>query len=290
MSKRYATMAQLMGDSDESARNPSEFGLTSTVEMIDAEKATEYLKLNHPNNRNLRRDRVRSLANDMNTGNWMQSGDPIRFDTDGHLIDGQHRLAALVTIDAKLPFLVLRGVAPNAIHVIDTGAARRPMDALKIAGHNNTALLAGAARVLYRLKAGPLDGSRVPSVSHSALLEMVERHPALRESCMKPRAIRGIRPSLLVTMHYVSRLLDVPERGDAFIAVFNTGIPDYAGDPAHMLRERWLHERGAVVRSTDSHTLVQIAHVWNHFAKQRAFRQLKFPASVEIEGLDLRKI
>jgi hypothetical protein len=303
--KKYRTMRDLLADetsetqpgldarpaTPEDALARDALTLENEIEWIDGATAQAYLEKNHPNNRNMRRDWLQTLARDMRMGNWKLSGDPIRFDRDGLLIDGQHRLAALVNVDGRFPFLVLRNVDPEAMAIIDTGRSRRAADALRVAGHVNTNLLAGAARLLLRIKEGPLDYSQRRSVTHSQLLEVVKRHPNLSHSIQVPRAIKGVRPTLLVAMHYIGTyLLAKAEAADAFVKVFNTGIPAYHNDPAHKLRERWLHERGAAQRTTDANKLLQIAHVWNHFSEWREVGLLKFPNSVEIKGLNPKQI
>jgi hypothetical protein len=187
--------------------------------------------------------------------------------------------------------VVVRGLDPGATRVIDTGRSRRPMDALRIAGYTNTALLSASLRVLLTIKQGPLVAKQYPHFTHAELIELAERHPLLHDSTYAVRTIRGVRPSLVCSMHYVGAiLLQQPSAADAYVGVFNSGIPSYKGDPAHMLREKMLHERGASVRTTDSFSLLRMAHVWNHFVKGNQLNFLKFPNVVEIEGLDLDKI
>lgn len=272
--------------------------LVTVVEHITPGLASTYLALNVEHNRNLRERYVLELAKDMLSGRWKLSGDPIRFDTNGRLIDGQHRLKALEMAGTVEPgivirFAVMRGITPSAMHVIDTGRGRRPGDALRIAGHVNTALLASAARILLQLKDGPLTIKRSHGSdhSHSEILEMVERHPLLIESTHGLRAIRGIRPSNLVAIHYIgSHLLNMPTAADAYMQVFSTGVQNYAGDPAHMLRERLLRDRTDKARTLSSFSLLAMVHVWNHFSKGNAVKVLKFPHEVTIDGLDVDKL
>lgn len=65
---------------------------------------------------------------EMNAGRWRMTGEPIIFDTQGRLMDGQHRLAAaLMMIEAgKRPpsFLCVYGIDRETESLIDTGRAR----------------------------------------------------------------------------------------------------------------------------------------------------------------------
>lgn len=68
------------------------------VEMMDITPsfAAELLARRHPNQRPLKEHYVLELARAMLEGRWRWTADPIRLDKDLFVIDGQHRLSALV--------------------------------------------------------------------------------------------------------------------------------------------------------------------------------------------------
>jgi len=103
------------------------------LEHIDANKASNYLNLNL-HNRTLRPKRVRQYAEQMRQGKWLETGDPIRFSTTGRLLDGQHRLAAIIAADVTIQAIVIREVDDSVFPVLDSGLARTPSDAMA-AGH-----------------------------------------------------------------------------------------------------------------------------------------------------------
>lgn len=91
-----------------------------TVEItdVDPELAERWLARN-PNNRNLRRAVVDSYARDMSTGNWVLNGETIKLDVAGRLVDGQHRLSAVVAAEVTVPMIVVRGVDPGVMDTVD---------------------------------------------------------------------------------------------------------------------------------------------------------------------------
>jgi hypothetical protein len=94
-------------------------GISIEVKEITPELAKDILE-NHNNlNRNRNKDHVKSLLNNMKQGTWRFNGDTIRFDRGGELIDGQHRLAALVEFGKPLPMIVVKGFDKEAIKTID---------------------------------------------------------------------------------------------------------------------------------------------------------------------------
>jgi hypothetical protein len=56
-------------------------------------------------------------------GRWEYSGDAIRFDDEGNLIDGEHRLQTCVDAGVPLVTEVVTGLAPDAIRAIDVTAS-----------------------------------------------------------------------------------------------------------------------------------------------------------------------
>lgn len=75
------------------------------IELVEVtpQMAQEWLATNAKNNRDLSKVTVKRYANDMVKGQWMVTGEAIKFDRTGRLIDGQHRLQAL--IESKVPRL-----------------------------------------------------------------------------------------------------------------------------------------------------------------------------------------
>ena len=83
-------------------------------------------------NRKISKQRVAEYKKDMLSGNWRFNGDSIRVNDAGILIDGQHRLTAVVESGVSCEFLVIKGIATSAKHTIDTGKGRTGGDALAI--------------------------------------------------------------------------------------------------------------------------------------------------------------
>src|SRR5262245_13129516 len=68
---------------------------------------------------------VDRYAQAMTEGRWMEpSLDPIALTPDGRLLNGQHRLSAVIAADWSGDMLVARDVDPALFGVIDTGRRR----------------------------------------------------------------------------------------------------------------------------------------------------------------------
>jgi len=93
------------------------------VETITPEKAEKYLERNISNYRKLETHRVDSYAKDMKHGRWELNGESIKFNLDGELTDGQHRLKAIIKANVPVQMLVIRGIE-NGISLYDIGKNR----------------------------------------------------------------------------------------------------------------------------------------------------------------------
>lgn len=144
------------------------------IEHIAPEMAREMLAKNEAN-RSMRRQVVAKYARDMTEGRWHYTGDPIRFADDGTLLDGQHRLAAIVQSGKSQPMLVIRGLPREWQGVIDTGTRRTAADAVRFQGDRNAPVLAAVARMILT------NGDEVTlQLSNAEIAEVVETDPNLR--------------------------------------------------------------------------------------------------------------
>lgn len=154
------------------------------VEYVTPQMAQTYLEHNM-NNRTLSRIQVGKYAHAMSIGDW-QLSDPIKFDTYGRLIDGQHRLAAIIESGVTVAMFVVRGLDPSAQDIIDTGRARTASDALKIHGYERYVILASAAKLLIAYENGwinTVSDSRYPRIiTTPEIVRYIDQHPRLHNA------------------------------------------------------------------------------------------------------------
>lgn len=150
-----------------------------TWQLITPPQAREWLKKN-PKNRKLRKFTVQSLARDIKAGAWAPTHQGIAFGADGNLIDGQHRLAAIVLANLPIWSLVFTGLPVRAsgvnadtMDVVDRGNPRSVADILKLR-HNITAspnLVAAVCVIIARIVAGKSRASRLTVPQTLAVLD-----------------------------------------------------------------------------------------------------------------------
>lgn len=124
---------------------------TTRIETVTPELAAEWLKSNTAN-RAVIIKQVEALAEAIKRGEWRVTHQGIAFAVDGSLLDGQHRLHAVVKAGVAVQMRVTRGLPLDTRDAIDTGTTRRAADVLAIAdgihvGTNKRAVIL-AARAL----------------------------------------------------------------------------------------------------------------------------------------------
>ncbi len=121
--------------------------------IITPEDASHLMEKNIIN-RLLSPRRVNALAQSISHGEWQFDGNPIRLTSDGRLLDGQHRLAAIIQADQAVPVLLIRGMPAESQLVIDTGRSRSFSDYLRMQGVANTLRVAASVRLLANIDSG----------------------------------------------------------------------------------------------------------------------------------------
>lgn len=105
--------------------------MDTSVETITPEQASKYLMRN-TSNRQLRTSLVSKYTKDMEAGNWCLSHQGIAFNCDGTLLDGQHRLKAVLQSGVTVKMLVARNVDSKSQLVMDDHARRSASDSLSL--------------------------------------------------------------------------------------------------------------------------------------------------------------
>ncbi|MFA4972409.1 MAG: hypothetical protein WC683_07330 [bacterium] len=94
----------------------------TTTEDITLDTAKRYLAASK-GNRRINEFRVDTYVRDMLAGRWY-IGETIKFDSNGVLLDGHHRLLAILKYGLPVRSLVTRNLPPESIRGIDLGQPR----------------------------------------------------------------------------------------------------------------------------------------------------------------------
>lgn len=119
---------------------------TITPEL--ASKIIETSELSGFHNRNLSSYLINKYATDIINGEWKNTGQTISITEDGKLIDGNHRLHAVIKANIPIDFVVARNVPEESFDKYDIGKTRQLSDVLTILGYTKYSRhIAGALKL-----------------------------------------------------------------------------------------------------------------------------------------------
>lgn len=121
-------------------------------ELITPKLAKEMLSKNI-GNRQVNQKVVDKYAWDINAGMWQQgTGETIKVSLTGKILDGQHRLYAIIKADTALPLFICSGLKDEVFTVLDTGLNRSAKDVMFISGALNATVLPSIIQSWYNVK------------------------------------------------------------------------------------------------------------------------------------------
>lgn len=165
-------------------RNTVKYWRTREVK-ITPELASALLEFNPSYQRKLSSPKVDRYAKQMKNGKWALDGETVILSDGYALLDGQHRMNAVVKAQIPVNMLVLDGVNPDAFPMIDQGAKHTAKDILDIKDIPNAAVAASSIRQYNKAKKqdralySQLSGSNYTSanaMTDDEVLSFYQRH------------------------------------------------------------------------------------------------------------------
>jgi hypothetical protein len=139
---------------------PKTVPVTHAIELVTVKMAEQWLTHNNGHNRPVYDSKVREYTDHMLTGRWQFNGETIGFDETGTLLNGQHRLWAIIESGLPQKFLIVRGLPSETQLTMDQGTRRSPADQLGLAGIGTEIdrTIAAAVRIYIQWQTGRLFG------------------------------------------------------------------------------------------------------------------------------------
>ncbi len=229
-------------------------------------------------NRKIRDPLVRALARDMADDQWAYTGEAVKFDRSGQLLDGQHRLKAVIKSGATVKMFVIPDLPSESQCFMDAGARRSAGDALAFRDETNAALLAATIRFAIRF-----DGKRSTkdAISHAEIIAYLSEHPEIRRYVgITQRHSKKIDFKPSVFAYGIWRLFQIDERDaqrflNDLVEMRSTGT----GDPIYTLLQRFRTARNGRERFDSVTELGFLFRTWNAFRTGATMKLLKVPSS-----------
>jgi len=234
---------------------------------IGPELAEFMLNQKMQNQRKIDLKTVNKYARDMKNGYWIELlGDPIRFGKNGRLVDGQHRLKALIIANVELYFYVAYGLEEGDFMIIDKGKKRRIGDDFHILGIKNSNAMAAAISLLWRYDNKLMDSDGSIICNSTEAYEYYSKNENIQLSFRPAQKMKGyLTISLGIFLHYIFSRIDIIQ-ADSFFDHLLTGANLQINDPVLSLRNKYaFYKKPTVNIRLSRKTILAITIIaWNY--------------------------
>ena len=263
-----------------------------TTVMVTPELARQLLEKNN-HNRPVSEKRVNYYARQIEDGDWKLNGESIIVARDGTLLDGQHRLLAIMLAGVPIQALVVRNVDRKAFATIDGGSVRTIADIYGIDGEEHPKTLATAARFLDNLLAGRGAGTDRGRLAPEYARRIIKSHPGLKNSLwfvtlIRPR-LQRVSEALLVALHYLFAQKNVIG-ADQFIEQVIKGVSLKETNPAYLFRQFIINSYQDKKKLPANLVATKLIKAWNEWGAGRSLKQLKANGVWDVQAIKRPKI
>jgi len=248
--------------------------------FMTPEKAKELLAIN-VRNRTINQQLVNRIAGDISRGKWQVNGETIKVSSTNKLLDGQHRLSAIIKSGMPCYMWLVDGLDESCHATIDSGLPRGAHHTLQIEKIPNANLLASTINLIKKIEDKAITVSK--RTSNVEILDHYMKDPSGFDAATK--FIAGRRwlrryagNSLACACYYIASGLS-EDQAIEFFDKISSGAGLNEGSPIltcrnYLIKQRESRGIAEVGKQLKFHNYQVIARCWN------AYR----------EGIDLNRI
>lgn len=255
--------------------------LQITRKLITPDIAKKYLESNVMN-RLISQPKVLRYADDMKNGKWKEeTGELIKISKFGRLLDGQHRLEAVIKSKCSIYFYISFNVDESVFDVLDTGKSRNASDCFRIAGVKLNNTIPSIIAQYNLLEDGRKYGQQANAKSTNAeLLQQYYENELFWQNVAKNAhksyiAFAKILAQSTIGGFYAHFYNINPDKAYLFINQLTTGS-DISNNTIAILRNKLMQDKLSPRKMTMTLKMALIIKTWNYFMRGETVKVLKF--------------
>jgi len=251
-----------------------------TKQLITPAIAEAYLDRNEKN-RNVSIISVRKYANDMAIGAWKENTyEFIKIGKSGRVLDGQHRLLAIVMANVPVVMHVAFDVDESVFDVLDTGKYRSAGDVFTIEGVKNAKTLSGIMIIYKSLldNKKTRDGNRRPT---NAELLAIYRNDVIFWDGVTTKArawymaFSGVLSPSTIGGFYALFTHYRDDVAHKFMDQLCTG-KEITNNTLYLLRNKLIADKVSNLKMKQSYRNALIIKAWNFFVRNKSVKSLQY--------------
>lgn len=271
-------------------------GYETVTKLVSPELAQKWLTENNLSNRSMKKANLRFIKAQMQKDEFKsQNGQSIVFSVSNRLLDGQHRLQAMVETGKSYWFDIKLGVPDDYFTTIDNGTKRTTGDAFEVKGVKYAAGVSASVTFYMKFKKNPTNissGIAAYGINAKDSLEVYEENPELyqelyalalsfnkRMNILQPSQIAGLMAFTTLESRF----------GDRSVTEFWT--PLFTGEnmspQVKLLHDKFVATLGRKV-TTKTHLIVKltwIINTYNHYFIGKTVTSIRYNPNAEFPTL-----
>lgn len=241
-------------------------------------------------NRPLNNRTVADYADQMRSGKWKLNGEPIIVGRSGTLLDGQHRLQAVVAAQTSVPMLVIYNIDDSSFTTINTGRIRTAGDIFAIDGIGNSTKKAASITAYFNMLRNSVTPNNMLNtrslrdirVSKADILDFYHKHTelvdtlvALAQRCDKKLRLLSQSQIVAYSLYLVLNKNHPVETVMNFFDQLHQVTKETNSTLAQLRVILIKHNMKQVIISNDAKH-AYIVHAWNAFIKGKELSVLRY--------------
>ena len=237
--------------------------MDSETMIVTPEYARHILKFYNKNNRRPSAVHVDRLSSDMLNGDWVQSGQTITFDTTGNLLDGQHRLLAIISTGIQQEFLMVYGLEREAFAAINNGLPLTGAKILEMDGFGeNSATINALARsaIIYEAN-GSIDSNSkkgfhgLNKITATQTRHFLSANPNIVNYVDRYKKVQVVPQSVSSFCYWLLSSIDQPKAEEYLDQIF-LGVGLNPNSLEYYLFNKFQRSRNAVQNKMSKQTMI----------------------------------
>jgi hypothetical protein len=251
------------------------------IKLITPDVAEAMLKKNLENNRNYSLNNIYRYSEMMKKGLWINlHPQPFIISNEGELLDGQHRLRAIVMSGITIKAYVAikdKSIMPT----IDDGKKRSPGDSCKIANIPNANTYSSIMRMYSNSKIDTNFGKYLNrnSMSNIELIEEYYKNPEYYQEIIHKSRAWYHKGRLMSASLYGALFMRFGEiDNEAAVEFFDqlTSGKDILNNTIYLLRQRLINEKSNLRKTPISILVALIIKTWNACINDYELKSLQY--------------
>jgi hypothetical protein len=256
-------------------------------QLVTPALANQYLSTNI-DNRRLRMPDISRYAQDMASGRWKEdTGEVLKISKQGIVLDGQHRLLAVIKSNIPVNFHIAFDVDESVFDVLDTGITRSASDVFHVKNIKYENIIPTIISAFTVLNTGLRisSGGKSNRPTNALLLEAYYK----KEKFWQMVAYKALSwhnafgkilsTSMLGSMFALFYNIDA-EQAEQFMEELATGM-NLSNNTIALLRQKLIQDKTSVKKMSLNNKQALILKTWNFFRKGEEVKTLRFNTVME---------